>query len=303
MRGLFALFLFSLLILPSAVQASPDVDFPQPGYSYGGKVRSGPSMNHRHIGSLNEGDKILILNGTGAMMNGYEWFKIRYRNGKIGYQWGGIMCAQNPYPTVLRVCNGPRLEVAPPVSQNFPVFPNIGGHAVGQVQHSAGSFTNVGNGQWHEADAQGQVRFYFQEEYTDDWSVYLLDPSRDVSIQIDLYRGQISYALGGGPKSDLYRITNAFDFSGTSQTGGELPPPATATKVRYTCAEGLPLMVTYVNTGNGYVLFSLDGSPEVRLEQVVSGSGSQYTNGRFTLFSKGRSATIQHPSGVDNCYE
>ncbi|WP_424983863.1 MliC family protein [Maritalea sp. S77] len=303
MRGLLIFFLLTLLFSPTTIQASPDVDFPQEGYSYGGKVRSGPSMNHKQVGSLFEGDRILILNGTGAMMNGYEWFKIRYRNGRVGYQWGGIMCSQNPYPTIFRVCNGPKLQPEQPVSQQFPVFPSVNGYVVSQVNHALGSFANAGNGQWHEIDMQGQVTFQFQEEYRDEWSVYLFDASRNVSIQIDLYRGQISYAVGSDPKTDLYSITDAFDMSGVARTGGDTPLAATSTTVRYTCAEGLPLTVTYVNRGNGHVIFSIDGSPERRLEQAVSGSGSRYTDGRFTLLSKASYVTLQHPSGVDSCVE
>jgi len=76
--------------LPAAFAlASPDVDFPQNGQSYGGKVRSGPGMQYGQSGSLYQGDSILILSGAGVMMNGYEWFQVRYRNGVTGYHWGG----------------------------------------------------------------------------------------------------------------------------------------------------------------------------------------------------------------------
>jgi membrane-bound inhibitor of C-type lysozyme len=309
MRSFSGFLLVGLIAFSPAVQASPDVDFPQPGYSYGGKVRSGPGMNYRQTGSLREGDEILILNGTGAMMNGYEWFEIRYRNGRTGYQWGGIMCSQKPYPTIFRVCDGPRLRSAAPVRNNPPVPSQppaaaaVNGFTVGQVLHPGGSFTNVGNGQWQEADAQGRVNFRFREASRDEWSVYLFDASRNVALQLDLHRRQVLYGVGAEPKRDLYPITGAFAQGGAARTGGVLPRPAQSTTVHYTCAEGLPLTVTYVNSGNGHVFFSIDGSPEQRLDQVVSGSGSQYTNGRFTLFAKGNSATLQHPSGVDNCFE
>ncbi|MCK7615522.1 MliC family protein [Roseibium sediminicola] len=309
MRSFSGLLLAGLIAFSTSVQASPDVDFPQPGYSYGGKVRSGPGMNFRQVGSLHEGDQILILTGTGAMMNGYEWFEIRYRNGRTGYQWGGIMCSQNPYPTIFRVCDGPRLQSNAPVQANPPVTSQpqasagINGFTVGAVIHPGGSFNAVGNGQWQETDAQGRVSFHFQEETRDEWSVYLFDASRNVSLQLDLHRGQVLYGVGAEPKRVLYQITGSFAQAGTAQTGGVLPQPPSSTTVRYTCAEGLPLTVTYVNSGNGHAIFSIDGSPEERLEQVPSGSGSQYTNGRFTLFSKGNSATLQHPSGVDNCFE
>jgi membrane-bound inhibitor of C-type lysozyme len=309
MRSFSGFLLAGLIAFSTSVQASPDVDFPQPGYSYGGKVRSGPGMNFQQVGSLREGDHILILNGTGAMMNGYEWFEIRYRNGRTGYQWGGIMCSQTPYPTIFRVCDGPSLQSNAPVQANPPVTSQpqasagVNGFTVGAVIHPGGSFNAVGNGQWQETDAQGRVSFHFQEETRDEWSVYLFDASRNVSLQLDLHRGQVLYGVGAEPKRVLYQITGSFAQAGRAQTGGELPLAPKSTTVRYTCAEGLPLVVTYVNSGNGHAIFSIDGSPEERLEQAPSGSGSQYTNGRFTLFAKGNSATLQHPSGVDNCFE
>ncbi|WP_346892027.1 MliC family protein [uncultured Roseibium sp.] len=337
MRGLSRLFLLGLLVLSTPASASPDVDFPQPGYSYGGKVRGGPGMNYRQVGSLREGDRILILNGTGAMMNGYEWFQIRYRNGRTGYQWGGLMCSQKPYPTIFRVCNGPSLAAGQPnngqpnygqpnngqpnYGQSYNSQPNYGqpaqnpypapvqvnGYNVSQVFHSRGSFSQAGGGQWEELNDQGRVTFRFQEQQRDEWSVYLYDASRNVSLQLDLHRRQILYGVGNAPKSPLYAITNAIADVAPAQpqTGGGYPQPAdpNSLTVHYTCAEGLPLTVTYVNSGNGHVIFSIDGSPQTRLEQVVSGSGSRYTNGTYTLYSKGNSASLESPSGLDRCYE
>jgi len=311
MRNLLQIVLLGLLALSTPVKASPDVDFPQPGYSYGGKVRGGPGMNYRQVGSLREGDRILILNGTGAMMNGYEWFQIRYRNGRTGYQWGGIMCSQNPYPTIFRVCNGPKLDTGRP-AQNPNPEPNPGpvqvnGYNVSQVFHPGGSFSQAGGGQWEELNNQGRVTFRFREQQRDEWSVYLYDASRNVSLQLDLHRRQILYAVGNAPKSPLYAITNAIADVAPAQprTGGVYPQPAgpNSTTVHYTCTEGIPLTVTYVNSGNGHVLYSIDGSPQARLEQVVSGSGSRYTDGTFTIHSKGNSASFQSPSGLDQCFE
>lgn len=300
----FPVFLaFALLAFVAPAQASPDVDFPQPGYSYGGKVRSGPGMQYSQVGSLREGDSILILNGTGSMMNGYEWFEIRYGNGRNGFQWGGIMCSQTAYATIFRVCDGPRLQTQAPVTSPQPSDrATVNGMSVGQVRHPGGSFTNTGGGQWQEADAQGRVTFNFQEESRDEWSVYLFDASRNVSLQLDLHRGEVLYGIGAEPKTVLYPITQSSAKGGA--TRASTAPSAESTTVHYTCAEGLPLTVTYVNSGNGHVIFSIDGSPPQRLEQVVSGSGSRYTDGsRFTLLSKGNAATLEHPSGVDNCFE
>lgn len=75
-----------------------DVDFLAEGASFGGKVRSGPSMSDSQIGLLAEGDKIEIHLNTGIVMNGYPWFQISHYNFEtgvdlFGYQWGGILCS------------------------------------------------------------------------------------------------------------------------------------------------------------------------------------------------------------------
>ena len=76
--------------------------FPMPGRSLGGKVRAGPSLDDPKIASLGEGDDITLLARAGTM-DGYDWFKIGF-HGRTGYQWGGIMCAQNPIRGILQQC-------------------------------------------------------------------------------------------------------------------------------------------------------------------------------------------------------
>ncbi len=66
---------------------------PYPGQSWGGLVRSGPGTKYRKVGSLKEGDPLVLLEDTGVELNGYNWFKIEYR-GRTGYQWGGLICAK-----------------------------------------------------------------------------------------------------------------------------------------------------------------------------------------------------------------
>ena len=73
--------------------------------SWGGKVRSGPGTDYRQVGSLRNGDPVRLLENTGVMMNGYPWFRISFRNGKRGYQWGGILCSfDRPIDGVFRTC-------------------------------------------------------------------------------------------------------------------------------------------------------------------------------------------------------
>ena len=66
--------------------------FPLAAGSWGGVVRSGPGREFSRLGSLAEGERITIIKGTGIVDNDYEWFKIRYRGNREGYQWGGIVC-------------------------------------------------------------------------------------------------------------------------------------------------------------------------------------------------------------------
>lgn len=85
--------------------AAPGVAFPFPAQSWGGIVRSGPGMNYRRQASLREGERITLLENSGVHMNGYDWFKIRYR-GRTGYQWGGIICPRGQAVSgTFQVCN------------------------------------------------------------------------------------------------------------------------------------------------------------------------------------------------------
>lgn len=62
------------------------------GKSYGGKVRDAASMNSKQIGSLFEGDPVIIIGNSGVNMNGYDWFEIEFK-GRKAYQWGGLLCS------------------------------------------------------------------------------------------------------------------------------------------------------------------------------------------------------------------
>jgi len=66
-------------------------------FSWGGYYRDSPSLNAIKLGYIAERQPIKILEKTEQTLDGYSWFKIE-ANGKIGYQWGGILCSAN-YPT------------------------------------------------------------------------------------------------------------------------------------------------------------------------------------------------------------
>lgn len=65
---------------------------------------------------------------------------------------------------------------------------NVNGRNAKLVSHSQGSFIDQGDGTWIEVNADNKGGIRFQEQQRDDWSVYLFDRSRNVSIQLDLYR-------------------------------------------------------------------------------------------------------------------
>ena len=76
-----------------------------PGFSLGGKIRSGPGLNFEQIGSVFGTKPITIVKDSGIVMDGYGWFEIKLDSGETGFQWGGILCsAGDPIPGVYERC-------------------------------------------------------------------------------------------------------------------------------------------------------------------------------------------------------
>lgn len=81
------------------------ITYPRQAKSWGGIVRSGPGQSYKRKTSLKEGEWITLLGPTNEIMNSYPWFKIKYR-GRIGYQWGGIICSVGAHVEgTYQVCN------------------------------------------------------------------------------------------------------------------------------------------------------------------------------------------------------
>lgn len=162
-----------------------------PAGSWGGIVRAGPGMDFAKVTSLNEGDPVTVLEHTGVMMNGYPWFKIKFRGNKTGYHWGGIMCAV------------------------------------------------------------------------------------------------------GAPRDGLFEVC-------PTKAGG--PAAGVVGPINFSCDEGIPLVVTFDNRGaTSIATVTHDSNLTVRLPQVVSGSGIQYSDGRYTLHSKGDAAVFSWGDGQHLC--
>lgn len=82
-------------------------------------------------------------------------------------------------------------------------FAQVTGRNLSTANFAAGAFVQVTDSTWHEINANGEMVFSFDEVARDDWSVYLFDSSRDMSLQLDVHRMMVM--LDGG---DLYAITH-----------------------------------------------------------------------------------------------
>lgn len=120
----------------------------------------------------------------------------------------GVDCTNavfgDPVPGVYKYCF---VENAGGTPSNALTGDGVNGRNVVRADFVGGRFEQASSGQWVEYDASGVARFSFAEQGRDDWSVYLHDGSRNVQIQIDIWRRMITYGANGGPKSDLYPIT------------------------------------------------------------------------------------------------
>lgn len=95
---------FSTALLSAAFVSTSFAETINAG-SWGGKIRSAPSIKSKQIGSLRNGDPVQLIENTGVMMNGYPWFRINVGSGLEGYKWGGILCSFGaPIEGTFRMC-------------------------------------------------------------------------------------------------------------------------------------------------------------------------------------------------------
>lgn len=80
----------------NATSAAPGWENPVEAGSWGGIVRNGPGQSHARLASLREGERVTLLANTGVVWNDYPWFLIRFRDGQLGFMWGGILCSRGP---------------------------------------------------------------------------------------------------------------------------------------------------------------------------------------------------------------
>ena len=69
-----------------------------------------------------------------------------------------------------------------------------------------GSFYKKPDGTWVESGYWGEQRYTFREAGRDEWSVYLRDTARNVSIQLDLFKMKVTYGPVGAARTMMYTI-------------------------------------------------------------------------------------------------
>jgi len=102
----------------------------------------------------------------------------------------------------------------------------------------------------------------------------------------------------GAPRDGLFEVcpTKAGAPGVATAAGGVVGP------INFSCDEGIPLVVTYDNrAATSAATVTHDTVLTVRLKQVVSGSGTQYSDGRYTLHSKGDAAVFSWGDGQHLC--
>jgi hypothetical protein len=61
-------------------------------------VRSTPSVLGEKIAALPQGEPVIILENTGAFLDGFFWFKIEFSEGEQVYIWGALLCTDTDDP-------------------------------------------------------------------------------------------------------------------------------------------------------------------------------------------------------------
>ena len=146
------------------------------------------------------------------------------------------------------------------------IFGQVNGRNVTKVNYNGGSFTNTSPGKWSEVNRDGSHNF--NETNRDEWSVYMIDPSRDISIQLDLWKKEIYIYWERPNRSLLYKVN---DFSAGSSNNSNSDGPQGYTR----CAGENQ---SYTFSGTVDVAYGANGHFSYR--QGVSGT-INFNNGTF----------------------
>lgn len=129
-------------------------------------------------------------------------------------------------------------------------------------------------------------------------------------FQIQYRGGRRGYQWGGLICSLDRPFGGTFDtcanFRRTLQGSNTAPPPPQPSRrrVSYSCNEGIPLNVTFLeDRGQSFAIYSHDSGPQIRLRIQPSGSGFSYGDGFSELRGKGREITlIEQGQVIDRCF-
>lgn len=177
----------------------------------------------------------------------------------------------------------------------------ITGENVNYAAHAQGYFQQTARNTWTEFDFNGNATFSFDVQARYPEYIDLFDPSRNVHIRIAPAARKILYGTTGDGLRTLYTIT---DLDGVVAQAPQPPQTSSSTFVSYSCNEGIPLEVFYEDDGRvSTAVISHDSSPQFTLTQVPSGSGARYTDGFYTLHTKGREAFLTWNGIEDFCTE
>lgn len=95
---------------------------------------------------------------------------------------------------------------------NFPA--DVKGMNVSYVAFSQGSFDQVTDKKWDEFDVNGKKKFSFEETHRDEWSVYLVDKSRNnMRLQLDLWTKKIN--VDGKLYTHITKVREAYGMNVT----------------------------------------------------------------------------------------
>lgn len=102
---------------------------------------------------------------------------------------------------------------------------NVGVVVFGQAGgQRLGTYRQVAPRQWVEISNSGAIAFRFEEAQRDDWSVYLVDRSRGVNLQLDLHTRKVMYSDASTARREQYAILDA----GTASAATPAPPSGVA---------------------------------------------------------------------------
>lgn len=273
-----------------------------PGKSYGGKVRSGPGLNYRQVGSTRLNDRVILIERS-VRLDDYNWFLIRLPNGRTGYQYGGLMCADGEETGILTICgsqmdirlSGQAPSAQPPVQNSRLDLP--GKSYGGKVRAGPGlNYRQVGSTRLND-----RIVLLERSVRMDDFDWFL----------IRMPNGATGYQWGGlmcadGEETGILTICGSQQdqqLSGYNSGGNTTVSQAPQNDEYYNCNEGIPLTIRFRNEGTEFVAYvSHDSFPEIRLPQIPGGSGNQFQSGPNWMGTKGNQAIINFNGIEDTCF-